>query len=152
MLKSSPGPTSKGPQNVSIVMFSIGGQRLAAKAEEVGGIWPWTEALPIPSGTPHVGAVLRRGADVLPVFDLAGKLGREVEGATPFCLIVRHADGPLAIRIDGAMPTLQSVETARIRPSKRRADWTTTTCRFMPSPNWDGSRSERKCELRRGNG
>ena len=117
MLKSSPGPSSKGPQNVSIVLFSIGGQRLAARADEVGGIWPWTPSVTIPSGTPHVAAVLRRGAEVMPVFDLAGKLGCEVEGDTPFCLIVRHADGPLAIRIDGAMPTLQSVETTRIRPS-----------------------------------
>ena len=61
--------------------------------------------------------MLRRGAEVMPVFDLAGKLGRDVEGDTPFCLIVRHADGPLAIRIDGAIPTLQSVETTRIQPS-----------------------------------
>ena len=33
----------------TLVLFSVGGRPLAAKVEEVGGVWPWTGAMPVPS-------------------------------------------------------------------------------------------------------
>lgn len=44
MLKTPHGPNSNAARAPwSLVMFSVGGRRLAAKVEEVGGVWPWTE-------------------------------------------------------------------------------------------------------------
>jgi chemotaxis signal transduction protein len=99
-----------------MVVFTVGGRRLAAKANDVGGIWPWTEADHVPSGTPFVSAVLRRGQDILPVYDLAAKLGVRVEGDDKLCMIAKHPDGPMAVCIDGHMPTLHLVDPASVRP------------------------------------
>lgn len=116
MLKTPHGPNSNVARATwSLVMFSVGGRRLAAKVEEVGGVWPWTEAIPVPSGTAFVNAVVRRGEDVLPVFDLAGKLGLQVVGPASLCLIAKQVDGPMAVRIDADLPTLQTIEETAIR-------------------------------------
>jgi len=112
MLRKSPGPSADVEKALSLLVFSVGGRRMAVKAEEVGGVWPWTQAMPVPSTTPFVGAVLRRGDDVLPVFDLAKRLDVRVQGEAALCLIGRHRLGQFAMRIDPQIPTLVSVDRA----------------------------------------
>jgi chemotaxis signal transduction protein len=102
----------------NVVVFSVGGKKLAARTE-VGGIAPWIEPLPVPSRTPFVGAMLKRDKDVMPVYDLGGRLSRHPEGDTLLCLVARHVDGPMAICIDGVIPSLHNVDVAQILPSKR---------------------------------
>lgn len=114
MLKTHRGPSSKTTTTHTLVVFSVGGQRLAARTEEVGGVWPWTNAMPVPSGTAFMNAVVRRGEDVLPVFDLAAKLNVQVRGESPLCLIAKRKDGSMAICIDEEIPTLHVVEQAAI--------------------------------------
>ncbi len=109
MLRKSPGRSADVEKALMVLVFSVGGRRMAVKAEEVGGVWPWTQAMPVPSATAFVGAVLRRGGDVLPVFDLAGRLNLQVQGQAPLCLIGKHRLGPFAIRIDAQIPTLVTV-------------------------------------------
>ncbi|HKW86537.1 MAG TPA: chemotaxis protein CheW [Nitrospiraceae bacterium] len=117
MLKTHHGPSSKTTTTCTLVLFSVGGQRFAARTEEVGGVWPWTYAMPVPSGTAFMNALVRRGEDVLPVFDFAAKLNVQVRGDSPLCLIAKRKDGPMAIRIDGEIPTLHVVEQAAIHRS-----------------------------------
>src|SRR5207249_11299603 len=69
----------------------------------------------LPSGTAFVNALLRRGEDVLPVFDLAARLNVQVRGATPLCLIAKRKDGDMAIRIDEEIATLHVVEQAAVQ-------------------------------------
>ena len=114
MLMTHRGLNSKTTSTCTLMVFSIGGQRIAARTEEVGGVWSWTHAMPVPSGTTFVNALLRRGEDVLPVFDLAARLNVQVRGATPLCLIAKRKDGDMAIRIDEEIPTLHVVEQAAI--------------------------------------
>ena len=102
----------------NVVVFSVGGKKLAARTEDVGGIAPWIEPLPVPSRTPFVGAMLKRDKDVMPVYDLGGRLSRHPEGDTLLCLVARHVDGPMAICIDGVIPSLHNVDVAQILPSK----------------------------------
>lgn len=115
MLTTRRGSNSNTTTTCTLVVFSIGGQRLATRSEEVGGVWPWTNAMPVPSGTAFMNALVRRGEDVLPVFDLAAKLNVRVRGAASLCLIAKRKDGPMAIRIDEEIPTLHVVEQASIR-------------------------------------
>ena len=103
-------------KSIMLLVFSVGGRRIAARANDVGGIWPWTEVVSVPSGTPHISAVLRQGEDILPVFDLAGRLSVQVTGSSLLCLIAKRKDGPIAVCIDGDIPTLQSVSEESIRP------------------------------------
>lgn len=102
----------------NVVVFSIGGMKLAARTEDVGGVAPWIDTVPVPSRTPYVGAMLAREKDVMPVYDLATRLHREPEGDTLLCLVARHVDGPMAICIDAVIPSLHDVEVGQIVPSK----------------------------------
>jgi chemotaxis signal transduction protein len=102
-----------------VVVFSVGGMKLAARTEDVGGVSPWTESIPVPSRTPFVQAMLKRDNLVLPVYDLAARLSRTVQGDPLLCLVARHLDGPMAICIDADVPSLETVDTAAIRPAGR---------------------------------
>jgi len=102
-----------------MVVFSIGGVKLAARTEDVGGVSPWTETVPVPSRTPFVQAMLTRDNYVMPVYDLAARMSRTVQGDPLLCLEVRHLDGPMAICIDAVVPSLEIVDRSAIRPNGR---------------------------------
>ena len=100
----------------NVVLFSVGGVKLAARTEEVEGVSPWTESIPVPSRTPFVQAMLKRDNHVMPVYDLATRLSRKLQGDPLLCLVARHLDGPMAICIDADMPSLETVDATAIRP------------------------------------
>lgn len=107
------GTTHARVQN--LVVFSVAGQRLAARTEEIGGVLPWPGATPVPSDTPFVTSLVRYEESCLPVFDLAAKFDRTVREEESLCLIVKHVDGPLAICIDSQVPSLHVVPRSEIR-------------------------------------
>ncbi len=107
------GTTHARVQN--LVVFSVAGQRLAARTEEIGGVLPWPGATPVPSDTPFVTSLVRYEESCLPVFDLAAKFNRTVREEESLCLIVKHVDGPLAICIDSQVPSLHVVPRSEIR-------------------------------------
>ena len=101
------------------MVFSIGGVKLAARTEDVEGVSPWTEIIPVPSRTPFVQAMLKRDNHVMPVYDLAARLSCTVQGEPLLCLMARHLDGPMAICIDADVPSLETVDATAIRPTGR---------------------------------
>jgi hypothetical protein len=103
----------------NVLVFSIGGLKLAARTEDVGGVSPWIESIPVPSRTPFVQAMLKRENHVMPVYDLAARLSRAVQGDPLLCLEARHLDGPMAICIDADMPSLETVDATEIRSNGR---------------------------------
>ena len=107
----------KAASTWSLVIFAVGGRRLAARLEEVGGVWPWREPTLVPSRTPHVGAVLRHGNDLLPVYNLAGTLNVEVEGQAPLGLVLKTDRGPMAVCIDETVPSMCTLEEDAIEPA-----------------------------------
>jgi chemotaxis signal transduction protein len=100
----------------NLLVFSVDGLTLAARTEDVGGVSPWTESIPVPSQTPFVQAMLKRGDQVMPVYDLATRLNRRLQGQSFLCLVARQFDGPMAICIDAELPSLETVEATSIRP------------------------------------
>jgi len=103
----------------NVVVFSVGGVKLAARTEDVGGVSPWTESIPVPSRTPFVQAMLKRDNHVMPVYDLAARLSRKLTGSPLLCLVARHLDGPMAICIDADVPSLETVDATAIRQNGR---------------------------------
>jgi len=103
----------------SVMVFSVGGMKLAARTEDVGAVSPWTESIPVPSRTPFVQAMLKRGNRVMPVYDLATRLSCKLQGDPLLCLVARHIDGPMAICIDADVPSLETVDAMAIRPDIR---------------------------------
>lgn len=115
------GQTPEVARPWSLVRFAVGGKRLAVRAEEIGGVSPWTEAMPVPSLTPYVNAVVRQGEEILPVFDLARLLMVQVSRTDCLCLRARREDGPMAVCIDGGVPTLHQIEAKAVQPASSGA-------------------------------
>ncbi len=111
------GQTPEAAKPWSLVMFSVGGKQVAVRAEEVGGVLPWTEAMPVPSLTPYVNAVVRQGDEILPVFDFARLLMVQVSKPDPLCLRAKRQDGLMAVCIDPEVPTLHQVEAKAVQPA-----------------------------------
>ena len=99
----------------NLLVFSIGGLKLAARTKDVGGVSSWIESIPVPSRTPFVQAMLKRENLVMPVYDLAARLSRKLSGSPLLCLEARHLDGPMAICIDAEMPSFEIVDPTEIR-------------------------------------
>lgn len=112
----------------SVMIFSMGGQSFAVPMEEVGGIIPWPDSMMVPSVTPFVHAVVWREKNIMPVFDLAAMLERTIDSDPPLGLVVKHDDGPLAVRIDSDVPLLQSVDRVSIIPTDGANPIITGTC------------------------
>jgi chemotaxis signal transduction protein len=119
MLRASRGQqqTQTTKRSWNVVVFSIGGMKLAARTEDVGGVSPWTGSIPVPSRTPFVQAMQKRDHQVMPVYELANRLSRTLQGDPLLCLVARHVDGPMAICIDAAVPSLETIDAAAIRPT-----------------------------------
>jgi chemotaxis signal transduction protein len=111
-----------------LVVFTVGGKRVAAKTDEIGGVRPWRPSLPVPSRTAHIASVVRYGDEVLPVYDLAARLGVRVAEGESLCLVAKRRDGAMALRIDPQIPTLHMVDQAGIRVSSRQEPDVTGTC------------------------
>jgi chemotaxis signal transduction protein len=98
-----------------LLVFSVGGRRLAVKTLDVSGISQWNESIPIAGRTPFVAAVVRQGQTVLPVFDLAASLHLTVQGNSPLCLRVKHPLGEMVMCIDEEIPVLHTFDVAAIQ-------------------------------------
>lgn len=129
-VRTRPGDKSKAASTWSLVIFSVGGRRLAARLEDVGGVWPWREPTLVPSRTPHVDAVLRHGNDFLPVYNLAGVLSVQVEGKTPLCLVLKTNKGPMAVCIDDAVPSMHALGGEEVQPAPEASRPQIGTCRI----------------------
>src|SRR5262245_2141405 len=117
-----------------VTVFSIGGRRFATGMEEVSGIVQWPSVVPVPSQTPFVKAVAWLGKDVLPIFDLAEHFHLTIESEPPLCLLAKHEDGLMAVRIDSDMPTLQSLDRALIQLSDGTDPVVVGTCTIDDQP------------------
>ena len=121
MLRGARGKqqTQVPKRSCNVMVFSIGGLKLAARTEDVEEVSPWIGSIPVPSRTPFVQAMLKRKNLVMPVYELATRLSRKLQGDPLLCLIVRHIDGPMAICIDAEMPSLETVDAMEIRSNDR---------------------------------
>jgi chemotaxis signal transduction protein len=101
-------------QSRGLLVFSVGGRQVAACAEEIAGVRPWPKAIPVPSDTPFVSALVRLENECLPVYDLAARLNCTIDPVNALCLIVKHEEGSMAVCIDPSIPSLHMAETATI--------------------------------------
>ncbi|MET0513956.1 MAG: chemotaxis protein CheW [Nitrospiraceae bacterium] len=103
------------PRNQALLVFWVGGRRLAARMEDIAGVQVWQHATPVPSDTPFVNAMIRFDTECMPVYDLATKLNQRLDSDSPLCLMIKHEDGPMAICIDAHIPSLRVVDPSTIQ-------------------------------------
>lgn len=133
-MRTHRGATRSTAVRHTLVVFAIGGHRLAARIEEVGGVWPWRDPTLVPSRTPYVDAVLPHEGEFLPVFNLAGLLDRQVTGQTPFCLVLRTDKGPTAVCVDEVVPSMYMCDADAIEPTPQAGSYQTGTCLIGGEP------------------
>lgn len=117
MLRGAVGRQQKSvSRSCHLLIFTVGGRRLAVKTDEVGGISSWGGSFPVPSRTPFVTAVVRQDRGVFPVFDLAQLLHVAVQGEQRLCLLAKQPGGAMAICIDEEMPSLHTLDAGSVHP------------------------------------
>ena len=134
MLQSQASRSKTVSSKQWVTVFSIGGRHFAVGMEEVSGIIHWPSVVPVPSQTPFMNAVAWRGKEVLPIFDLAEQFHLTVESDPPLCLLVKHEDGLMAVRIDSEMPILQSVDRGLIQLSDKADSVVVGKCTIDDEP------------------
>lgn len=102
-------------QSWHLLVFSVGGRRLAVRTLEVTEISRWSTSIPVSGQTPFVTAVVRLDHVVLPVFDLAAALQCGVQGSHPLCLRVKHPLGEMVMCIDETIPALHTIDYSMIQ-------------------------------------
>lgn len=108
-------PDRAGPP--SVMVFRLGGRRLAARTDELAAIQLWGPDVGIPSRTPYMNRLLRQGDDILPVYDLGARLQLRPIGSPTLCLIAKHHKGRLALCIDADLPTVHSFDAVPVDTS-----------------------------------
>jgi chemotaxis signal transduction protein len=98
------------------MVFRVGGRLLATPAADIAGVRSCSVDLPIPSRTPFLRHLVRDGDQVLPVYDLAGRLNLHAVIPSLY-IIAKHRLGPMAVRVDGEMPTVHQAQPGQISPS-----------------------------------
>jgi len=117
MLRGSNGSQRKQvARSWNLIVFSVGGRRLAVKAEELAGIAKWTGSIPVESGMPFVSSMIRVEQAECPVFDLAEMLHVSVRGDSLLCLMAKHPNGTFAICVDEEMPVLHALDPSTLQP------------------------------------
>ena len=133
-MRTHRGATRNAAVRQTLVVFAVGGHRLATPIEEVGGVWPWHEPTLVPSRTPYVDAVLPHDGEFLPVFNLAGFLDIHVTGQAPFCLVLKTQKGPMAVCVDDVVPSMYVCDSDSIQPTDETEPYQTGTCRIAGEP------------------
>jgi hypothetical protein len=111
------GPSPERTDAPSLMVFRLGGRRLAARTDELAGIQLWGKDVRIPSRTPYMNRLLRQGDEVLPVYDLGARLQLRPVGSPALCLIAKHHKGKLAVCIDADLPILQPLDAMPLETS-----------------------------------
>lgn len=98
------------PKRESFVVFPLGARRFALRTEDVVELSRSGEAQSFPHTTAGLEGVLLRRGEVLPVWDLASRLGAE-ETARRFWLITRRnfaGEEPTAVPVSGECQMLRA--------------------------------------------
>lgn len=70
-----PGDVSSRSDTLEIIAFHLGDQQFCIKTTSIREIRGWAAATPLPHAPPHVLGVMNLRGSVIPVIDLAAKLG-----------------------------------------------------------------------------
>ncbi|MFO0773767.1 MAG: chemotaxis protein CheW [Nitrospiraceae bacterium] len=106
--------TAQAKRTTSMIVFAIGGQTFAMKASEVASVEPWPIWMPVPSSTPFVHALVRRGARLYAVYNLAEQWELTPSSETPLCVMVKWGREEVALRVDSQIPSLENADLAMI--------------------------------------
>ncbi|MGY5808918.1 chemotaxis protein CheW [Rhizobium sp. LEGMi198b] len=100
-----------------IIAFHLGNQQFCIKTTSIREIRGWAAATPLPHAPPHVLGVMNLRGSVIPVIDLAAKLGvpGAIDTSRSAIVVVEVADSIIGLVVDQVSDIL-SVSGDRIQP------------------------------------
>lgn len=102
---------------LELLSFRIGEQEYSVDIMSVREIRGWTRATPLPHSAPYVRGVINLRGSVLPIIDLACRLGITVSEATERnVIIVVHIGGQTVGLLVDAVSDILSVSEADLQP------------------------------------
>ncbi len=107
-------------RTLQLLVFSVGGKGFAVNASEVTGVEPWPASMAVPSTTPYLNEVVRRGSQVMPVYDLAEPWALSVDRGTALCMVVKWGSTEAVVPVDSQIPSLETADTDMIHPAVDR--------------------------------
>ncbi|MBB5577629.1 MULTISPECIES: chemotaxis protein CheW [Rhizobium] len=100
-----------------IIAFHLGNQQFCIKTTSIREIRGWAAATPLPHAPPHVLGVMNLRGSVIPVIDLAAKLGvpGAIDTSRSAIVVVEVGDGIIGLVVDQVSDIL-SLSGDRIQP------------------------------------
>ena len=109
--------TPNSAQEIELLAFRLGEQEYCVDIMSVREIRGWTRATPLPFSPDHVKGVINLRGTVLPVIDLAVRLGMPpVEGDERNVIIVIAVNGHTAGLLVDAVSDILSIARAELQP------------------------------------
>lgn len=103
---------------IELLAFRLGEQEYCLDIMSVREIRGWSKATPIPFSPPHVKGVINLRGTVLPVLDLAVRLGMQpAEGSELNVIIVVDINGHTAGLLVDAVSDIISVSPSELQPT-----------------------------------
>ena len=102
---------------LEIIAFHLGDQQFCIKTTSIREIRGWAAATPLPHAPPHVLGVMNLRGSVIPVIDLAARLGMAgtIDSSRSAIVVVEVGQGVVGLVVDQVSDIL-SVGADRIQP------------------------------------
>jgi purine-binding chemotaxis protein CheW len=91
-------PQIAEPGQIDVLAIGLGNAPYALRLAQVAGLYPRRALAPLPSAVPELLGLVSLRASIIPVYDLAGLLGRPAQRAPRW--LVLAASAPVALAFD----------------------------------------------------
>jgi purine-binding chemotaxis protein CheW len=110
--------TAQGTEPQEFIAFHVGEQTYCIDIIAVREIRGWTPATPLPHAPPFVRGVINLRGSVLPVVDLAARLGLPIKEPTArHAVIVVHSNGQMVGLLVEAVSNIMAIGPEAIQPT-----------------------------------
>lgn len=117
-------PANNEPTEIELLSFRVGEQEFALDIMSVREIRGWTRATPLPHSPPFVRGVINLRGTVLPIIDLAARLGQKSTNASArnVFIVVQSGEETVGLLVD-AVSDILSIKTEALQsPPEMSAD------------------------------
>lgn len=110
-------PVTRSTDAQELLSFRVGEQEYSVEIMSVREIRGWSRATPLPHAAPHVRGVINLRGTVLPIIDLAQRLGLEVAEASErnVIIVVQVRDQTIGLVVD-AVSDILSINRDDLQP------------------------------------
>ena len=113
-MTEAPPPAGPSPSGRALLVFQVGGQEFCVDVGTVRELRGWSAATPLPRAPAYMRGVMNLRGTVLPIVDVAVRLG--LVGSEPtsrhVIIVVRVGDQTIGLLVDGGCEIMVAPEAA----------------------------------------